>query len=1134
MRGRDKSPHPPRSAAVAVFVAAIIFAGTFGVPAGASPTPLPEDQSIVINGGGWGHGHGMSQYGARAMAAAGKTWQQIVANYYRGSTIAQKGNTAIRVLVASGGSVVVGGDYPYTAKWSGGSTIGSSTTAFPYMRVRPLSSGVVVEHAASLGGPWTSIAAGTQTPRFFGSTGLIALHPSSWETRVYREVIEANRRGSTLIYAINQLSMDHYLYGVVGREMPSSWPADALKAQAVAARSYAMFKRAHTTTVYDICANTGCQSYGGYAYKSTGTSSYTTLEATSVHAAVDGTTGLAAVVNGAPIFAEFNSSSGGYTAPGGYSYLAPVPDPWDATYSPYYRWTTSTTVSAIEAHWPALGRFVGFGAISRDGYGAWGGRVNSMDLLGTSSNVTVSGSSFQSAFGLRSRLFIPAVYAAQVESLPDGVTLSPGQTATVPIRLKNTGTIGWPLGGGVQLGTAGPLDRKSSFQAANWPSSTRAANVTRNVSRASATVISPGDIAEFSLSLTASTASSGVFREQFRPVSGTAWFASPFTITIRVGSVSSPALNGNLVDDPSFEQPAGPWSEAVGSGDTSVTSAAIDGVRSLAIAGDSTLRKNFVQHIDRSGEAGDNYVLSAWNRAVGSDPSLPPASVTVKFRYMDGTYDWHQILFPAGDHAWTPGQILARAAKAYGRIDVYTEYFTQAGSAWFDGIYLAPTLLQDPDYGSGAWSIAGAGSGRDGTQSVYGIASLHLHGDATKVAYAVQHIARAGGAGDQLVLAGWNRATGTDPSRGRVYAVAAVRNTDGSTSYQNLDFGASPHAWRYNELPFTTTKPYSSIDVFMRLDHQTGDGWFDGVRLAMAPATITTNDGFEDGTAAPTGWALTGAGSRDTTSPLAGAASLKLTGDQTHSVFGTQTLASGGPAGARFVLSGWNRAAGTSATGGPLMIIAAVRNQDGTSSVTPLSFARAAHGWSLGQAVITTTKPYARIDVYARIDRQTGSAWFDNVRLSPTDGSLSDDPGFEAGVASPTKWIVTGTGARDTSTFLFGAASLRLTPNAQAVYATQHLPLAGAAGRSYLLSGWNRTLGTSAQKGPVYLVAALRNLDGTTSYVTVSFARGPHGWAYGEATFAATKAFQQVDLYARVDDQTGTVWFDDLRLVALG
>ena len=150
----------------------------------------------------------------------------------------------------------------------------------------------------------------------------------------------------------------------------------------------------------------------------------------------------------------------------------------DATSVVTVQVTEPTHVAEAQRRAMEIGRFIGFGAISRDGYGPWGGRVDSMTLVGTTSTVNVSGSSFQSAFGLRSRLFSPAIYDADVVSLPDGVAMAPGQTTTVSVRLKNTGNAAWPVGGAVQLGTAGPLDRTSAFQANVWPSRTRAATVT--------------------------------------------------------------------------------------------------------------------------------------------------------------------------------------------------------------------------------------------------------------------------------------------------------------------------------------------------------------------------------------------------------------------------------------------------------------------------------------------------------------------------------------------------------------------------------------------------------------------------------------------------------------------------------
>jgi len=383
---------------------------------------LPEDLNIVLTGGGWGHGHGMSQYGARAQAEAGRTWGQILRSYYSGISIVDRGAENVRVLINSASSMAVGGPETYTAKWAGGTTIATSDSERPYMRVRSTSAGVAVDRSASRSGPWTQIATGTRNVYFYPAGSLMPVIQGS-QIRYYRGYVEAYRRSSTTMYAVNHLSMDRYLYGVVPREMPAGWHLIGLRAQAVAARSYSAWKKANASSSasYDICATTQCQVYGGYGYRTSPTASITVIENSRTNDAVDATSGMTMVSDGQPIFAEFHSSSGGYTAQGSRSYLAPVADPWDATYSPYYRWTATMSVAAIESHWPSIGRLVSIGSIHRDGSGPWGGRVIDMTLTGTDGSSTITGGAFNAAFawptvsnGTRSRLFTISLDNASV------------------------------------------------------------------------------------------------------------------------------------------------------------------------------------------------------------------------------------------------------------------------------------------------------------------------------------------------------------------------------------------------------------------------------------------------------------------------------------------------------------------------------------------------------------------------------------------------------------------------------------------------------------------------------------------------------------------------------------------------
>ncbi len=123
----------------------------------------------------------------------------------------------------------------------------------------------------------------------------------------YRGVVEV-RRGDDALTVVNVLNMDDYLKGVVPNELsPQAFPQiEALKAQAVAARTYALKNRAQFQAKgYDVCATASCQVYKG---KST--------ESPLSDRAVDETRGLAATYQGAPIEALYTSTCGGHTEDG--------------------------------------------------------------------------------------------------------------------------------------------------------------------------------------------------------------------------------------------------------------------------------------------------------------------------------------------------------------------------------------------------------------------------------------------------------------------------------------------------------------------------------------------------------------------------------------------------------------------------------------------------------------------------------------------------------------------------------------------------------------------------------------------------------------------------------------------------
>lgn len=167
--------------------------------------------------------------------------------------------------------------------------------------------------------------------------------------RWYRGRLQLVPHGDGIL-AISRVDLEHYLYSVVGGEMVPSWPIEALKAQAVAARSYALHKRALTRQrPYDLKSTTASQVYKGIQ-----------SETASTHRAVNETHGQVMTHGGQIILAVFHSSSGGHTENVEDVWSQPLPYlrgvvDYDQT-APVFQWTES--FSAAE-----LGRRLGLGTV---------------------------------------------------------------------------------------------------------------------------------------------------------------------------------------------------------------------------------------------------------------------------------------------------------------------------------------------------------------------------------------------------------------------------------------------------------------------------------------------------------------------------------------------------------------------------------------------------------------------------------------------------------------------------------------------------------------------------------------------------------------------------------------------------
>ncbi len=169
----------------------------------------------------------------------------------------------------------------------------------------------------------------------------------------YRGVVELRRTAAGRLTVINELDLEEYLYGVLKNEVDPQWPTEALKAQAVASRTWALYSlNRFASEGYDVCATADCQVYRGV-----------TAEDPRTSAAVDETRGEVMTYQGRPIFAAYHSDSGGSTESselvwgGAYPYLRGVADPYSVG-APRHEWIVRMDLATFENRVRRSGRMI--------------------------------------------------------------------------------------------------------------------------------------------------------------------------------------------------------------------------------------------------------------------------------------------------------------------------------------------------------------------------------------------------------------------------------------------------------------------------------------------------------------------------------------------------------------------------------------------------------------------------------------------------------------------------------------------------------------------------------------------------------------------------------------------------------
>jgi len=268
-----------------------------------------------VKGGGFGHGVGLSQYGAFGFAKHGRGWRQIVRHYYRNTTISPTSAKTVRILLRpyqsrvkfKSASSACGVSLNEAKTYSGTRKGGSVLLRNPKGRVLKNCGGLLK-------------ATGGKSVKMLGKgayRGALHIRPSSVPGRVN---------------AINALGVDPYVQGVVALESPSSWPMNALRAQAVVARSYGLASSVGGRG-FELYDTTSSQVYGGIG-----------AETARTNRAVRDTKMQVVKFKGKVAQTFFFSTSGGHTESNQFvfggkpiPYLRGVKDPYDKA-SPLHRW----------------------------------------------------------------------------------------------------------------------------------------------------------------------------------------------------------------------------------------------------------------------------------------------------------------------------------------------------------------------------------------------------------------------------------------------------------------------------------------------------------------------------------------------------------------------------------------------------------------------------------------------------------------------------------------------------------------------------------------------------------------------------------------------------------------------------
>lgn len=384
-------------------------------------------KTFVFEGNGWGHGAGMSQWGAWQMARDGQTWAQIVAFYYPNTTVVDNANIELKVKISPTvtswaqdySEVQLTGTDPSSAAApmtlithdAAGDHTQEIPADFICVVVRLEDGNVYLTTPAGQEGPFDWVK-GVPTLDGGGNEGRVKLRlrtssglQAAKEYWGSMQVTKATAAGYLNVY--NYVLLEKYTRSIAEVDpawakasVPASYAPEAVKAQAVAARTWGVYKQ---TTAGWLNDNTKDVVYAGYTWEASNPG---------VAQAAADTAGKVLFYGGKAISANFSAHNGGYTSANPWGYATPAywrvgPDPASLASPPWrpaYSWKCSVSAADLStvvndyliAHGGSdLGHIYRVRIASRDVPSDPGSHARTLELVGTLATTTMQAETFR-------------------------------------------------------------------------------------------------------------------------------------------------------------------------------------------------------------------------------------------------------------------------------------------------------------------------------------------------------------------------------------------------------------------------------------------------------------------------------------------------------------------------------------------------------------------------------------------------------------------------------------------------------------------------------------------------------------------------------------------------------------------